>query len=175
VYSSDSDDDKEDDSSLSSSEDEAVDQESVDHRRKKALRLFKIPKRDKSVPWNAAEIENFKKNWPHLRNFSDSVIKNATLSDLTGMARQKLSGAKLLSQVLSANFEQVQNFPEKIEGGVDDCLGKVHPARFLRGFVGDSQNLWKQAREEWGVEGIDPISNYEVVSIGLGDLLTPAV
>jgi hypothetical protein len=127
------------------------------------------------VPWNAAEIENFKKNWPHLRNFSDSVIKNATLSELTGMARQKLSGAKLMSQVLSANFEQVQNFPEKIEGGVDNCLGKVHPARFLRGFVGDSQNLWKQAREEWGVEGIDPISNYEVVSIGLGDLLTPAV
>jgi hypothetical protein len=35
--------------------------------------------------------------------------------------------------------------------------------------------LWKQARDAWGVEGIDPIGNYEVVSIGLGDLLTPAV
>jgi hypothetical protein len=94
---------------------------------------------------------------------------------LTGLARQKLSGAKLLSQVLSTNFEQVQNFPEKVEEGMDDCLGKVHSARFLRGYVGDSQTLWKQARDVWGVEGIDPISNYEVVSTGLGDLLTPAV
>jgi hypothetical protein len=108
-----------------------------------------------------------------LKNFSDSVLKNATLSELTGMARQKLSGSKLLTQVLSANFEQIQNFPEKVEAGSDDCVGKAHPARFLRGYVGDAQNLWLQARENWGVDGIDPISNYEVVSVGLGDLLTP--
>ena len=35
--------------------------------------------------------------------------------------------------------------------------------------------IWIQARTFWDVEGIDPISNYEVVSIGLGDLLTPKV
>jgi hypothetical protein len=110
-----------------------------------------------------------------LKNFPDSVLKNATLSELTGLAKQKLSGSKLLSQKLSTNFEQVQNFPERIDKGEDDCTGKVHPARFLRGFVGDSQDLWKQAREVWGIEGIDPISNYEVASIGLGDLLTPSV
>jgi hypothetical protein len=125
------------------------------------------------TPWSPEEIENFKKNWPHLKNFSDSVLKNATLSELTGMARQKLSGSKLLSQILSTNFEQIQNFPEKVEAGLDDCVGKAHPARFLRGYVGDAQELWLQAREKWGIDGIDPISNYEVVSVGLGDLLTP--
>jgi hypothetical protein len=100
-------------------------------------------------------------------------LKNETLSELTGTARQKLYGNKLLSQILSANFEQIQNFPGKVEAGLDSCVGKAHPARFLRGYAGDAQELWLQAREKWGVDGIDPISNYEVVSVGLGDLLTP--
>jgi hypothetical protein len=58
---------------------------------------------------------------------------------------------------------------------LDDCLGKVHPSRFLRGFVGDSQELWRQARDVWGAEGIEPVANYEVGSIGIGDLLTHKV
>ncbi len=62
-----------------------------------------------------------------------------------------------------------------MEEGVDDCLGKAHPSRFLRGFVGDSQELWRQARDAWGVEGIDPVANYEVGSLGIGDLLTHKV
>jgi hypothetical protein len=137
------------------------------------LKKFKIPKRNTTTPWTPEEIENFKKNWPHLKNFSDSVLRHATLSELTGMGRQKFSGSRLLSQTLSANFEQIQNFPDKVESGSDYCTGKAHPARFLRGYVGDSQDLWLQAREVWGVDGIEPVSNYEVVSIGLGDLMTP--
>jgi hypothetical protein len=62
-------------------------------------------------------LENFRKNWPHLKNFADSVLKTASLSELTAMGKQKISGARLLSQVLSANFEQLQNFPTKVEGG----------------------------------------------------------
>jgi hypothetical protein len=58
---------------------------------------------------------------------------------------------------------------------VDDCLGKAHPARFLRGYVGDSQELWRQARSIWGADGIDPVANYEVGSLGIGDQLTHKV
>jgi hypothetical protein len=175
ILSSDSEDGEEDGSSLSCSDSDTESHEDDDRRRHRIPKSFKIPRRETGSPWTAAELENFRKNWPHLKNFSDSVLKNATLAELTGLARQKFSGTKLLSQILSANYEQVASFPEKVEGGEDWCTGKAHPTRFLRGYVGDSQELWKQAREEWGVEGIDPISNYEVVSIGLGDLLTPTV
>jgi hypothetical protein len=141
--------------------------------RKIYRKVLRSRKKDRSVLWSPEEVENFKKNWPHQKNFSDSVIKHATLSELTAMGRQKFSGNRLLSQVLTSNFEQVQNFPEKVKEGLDSCTGKAYSARFLRGYAGDSQELWKQARETWGVNGIDPISNYEVVSIGLQDLLTP--
>jgi hypothetical protein len=117
-------------------------------------------------------LENFKKNWPHLRNFSNSVLEHASLSELTAMGKQKISGSKLLSQVLSANFEQIQNFPSKVESGEDHCTGMAHSSRFLRGYVGDSQELWKQAREQWGPEGIDPVGNYKTGSLGFSDRLT---
>jgi hypothetical protein len=76
---------------------------------------------------------------------------------------------------MTANYETLANFPEEIPAGPDDCTGQVHMARFLRGYVGDGQDLWMQARQFWGPEGIEPISNYEVISLGLGDQLTPNV
>jgi hypothetical protein len=77
---------------------------------------------------------------------------------------------------MAENFKRLQNFSEKIPAGSNDCCGLVHMARFLRGYVGDCQDFWIQDRTFWDVsEGIAPISNYEVVSIDLGDLLTPKV
>ncbi len=54
-------------------------------------------------------------------------------------------------------------------------MGKAHPARFLRGYVGDSQELWRQARSIWGADGIDPVASYEVGSLGIGNQLTHKV
>lgn len=137
---------------------------------------FRIPRHEKrNGKWTAEQIENFRKNWPHLRNFDISILENASLSELTAMAKQKLSNSKLLSQTMAANYEQVANFPVRVEAGSDDCTGIVHRARFFRGFVGDAQKLWQQARDDIGLDGYDPIGNYEVVSMGLGDLLTPKV
>jgi len=76
---------------------------------------------------------------------------------------------------MAQNVELLQNFPVQVEQGPDDCFGKVHKARFLRGFVGDAQVIWTQARSELGVDGHEPIGNYEMVSLGVGDLLTPKV
>jgi hypothetical protein len=72
-----------------------------------------------------------------LKNFDITILRNASLKELTAMAKQKLSNSKLLSQTMAANYEQVANFPIKVEAGVDDCTGKVHKARFFRGYVGD--------------------------------------
>jgi hypothetical protein len=89
--------------------------------RKTVQPSYKIPRREKTQGWNADQIANFKLNWPHLRNFDDSVLIHASLSELTAMGRQKLSNSKLLTQVLLRNYETVQNFPEQVEAGSDDC------------------------------------------------------
>jgi hypothetical protein len=139
----------------------------------KATKKFVIPKIRPYGPWNSEELENFRKNWPHLRNFVDSVLRHASLSELTGMARQKISGSKVFSQVMSANYDLISQFPVRVEAGEDDCTGLAHNARFLRGYVADSQELWLQARKHLGCDGFDPIGNYEVVTLGIGDLITP--
>jgi hypothetical protein len=113
--------------------------------------------------------------YPHLKNLEDSILKKASLRDITSMGKQKVSNGKFLSQTMTSTYEHLCNFPEQIPAGPDDCTGIVHMARFLRGYVGDGQDLWIQARQFLGADGIAPICNYEVVSMGLGDLLTPKV
>ncbi len=164
--------------SSSSSSDSTSEEEEDDPpapKGKKSSNRYKIPKFIKSGPWSHTELENIKKNWPHLRNFENSVLKNVSFKDLAGYGKNKHTGQKALSQLMTANFEAVTGFPEKIEAGTDDCLGQVHRARFLRGYVGDAQDLWLQARSHLGPDGLDPIANYELVSIGVGDLMTPKV
>jgi hypothetical protein len=120
-------------------------------------------------------MDNFRKMYPHLKNLEDSILKKASLRDITSMGKQKVSNGKFLSQTMTSTYEHLCNFPEQIPAGPDDCTGIVHMARFLRGYVGDGQDLWIQARQFLGADGIAPICNYEVVSMGLGDLLTPKV
>jgi len=166
-------------SSSSSSESEDSTEEEEDDspapKGKKSSNGFKIPKFVKSGPWSSSELENIKKNWPHLKNFDNAVLKNVSLKELASLGKSKNSGRKALSQLMAANFESVSGFPEKIESGTDDCMGRAHSARFLRGYVADAQELWVQARSHLGPEGLDPIGNYELVSLGIGDLMTPRV
>ncbi len=49
-----------------------------------------------------------------------------------------------------SSHENLLNFPETIPAGIDDCTGLVHMARFLRGYVGDGQDLWLQGRKILG-------------------------
>jgi hypothetical protein len=91
---------------------------------------------------------------------------------LASLGKAKTTGQKALSRLMAANYESVVSFPEKIDAGLDDCVGQVHSARFLRGYVGDAQDLWIQARNHLGPDGLDPIANYELVTLGVGDLMT---
>ena len=82
---------------------------------------------------------------------------------------------RVLTERLAENYEKVRKFAARVEAGEDHCTGKAHEARFLRGYVGNSQELWIQARKKLGITGLDPISNYETVSIGLNGLLSSRV
>lgn len=106
---------------------------------------FKIPKNRKSGPWSETELANIKKNWPNLKNIEDSILKNASLKEIGVLGRNKMSVSKLVTAQMASTYENVQSFPTKIEAGEDDCTGSVHSSRFLRGYVGDAQELWLQA------------------------------
>jgi hypothetical protein len=94
---------------------------------RRRMNRFWIPKISRGKIWNEKQLENFRKNWPHLKNFENSVLENATLSELTAMGKQKVSNSRLLSHTLSTNLEHLQNFPEKIEGGGGGRLFGEHP------------------------------------------------
>ncbi len=80
---------------------------------------------------------------------------------------------KISSHTLAANFEKIKKFPSKVQEGYDDCTGKAHESRFLRGYVASAKDLWLQAREVLQLEGLDPISNYDTGSIGITGKITP--
>jgi hypothetical protein len=90
------------------------------------------------------------------------------------MGRSKAKESKVSSTRHMQNFEMASR-PVKVETGFDECVGQVHSARFLRGYVSDPQDLWLQARTVMETGGLAPITNYELVSLGVGDLLTPGV
>ena len=76
---------------------------------------------------------------------------------------------------MAENYEKVKKFPVRVEAGNNLCTEKAHDCRFLRGYVGNSQDLWVQARKKIGMAGLDPISNYETVSVGINGLLSSKV
>ncbi len=72
------------------------------------------------LDWRTAE--KFKKNWPHLRNFSNQFWKMLPCLSWLQSATKNLGG-QLLSQVLSTNCEQLQNFLTRVEAGMHHCTG----------------------------------------------------
>ena len=136
---------------------------------------YKIPKMAKAGPWSKTQIEGFKQTWPHLVYMDEALLATATLKELASLGRSRVSQSKVVTARLSRNYDAISKRPVTVETGTDDCTGQVHSSRFLRGFVGDPQELWIQARAVVGSEGLVPITNYELVSSGIGDLLTPKV
>jgi len=90
------------------------------------------------------------------------------------MGRGRAKESKVISTRQIKNYERACA-PVRVEAGFDECAGTVHSSRFLRGFIGDPQELWLQARTHMEIEGLSPITNYEMGGQGIGDLLTTPV
>ena len=54
-------------------------------------------------------------------------------------------------------------------------MEQVHSSQFSRGYIGEPQKLWLEVRANMEIWGLTPITNYELVNQGVGDLLTAAV
>ena len=101
-------------------------------------------------------VEQLEKNYPFLRNLDDSVVACLSFKEIVATAGRTEKNAKISSEKMVANFETVSEFAVAV--GEDNCTGKGHPARFLRGYVGNSQEQWLQGRLVQGRAGLPPIS-----------------
>ena len=135
---------------------------------------YRIPKKGRRL-WDSKQIENLRKNFKNIENLDDSVLAFLSFRDIASREGKKDKQNRVLTEKLSENYEKVKKFPVRVEAGEDLCLEKAHDSRFLRGYVGNSQDLWVQARKKIGIPGLDPIANYETVSVGINSFLSSRV
>ena len=91
-------------SSSSSSSSESEEEEPAVKKQKPGkskLTSYKIPKK---VVWSRDDVENFKTNFPAIRNLSDSIIANLTVKEMTDINFKKDKGSRIFSQTLSVNY-----------------------------------------------------------------------
>lgn len=73
---------------------------------------------------------------------------------------------------MARNLEALRDNPAEVLAGLDDRCQTLHNARFLGGSVCSAKKLWLAAREALCLEGISPLSNYDLASTGLGGCVT---
>jgi hypothetical protein len=73
---------------------------------------------------------------------------------------------------MARTLASLRDNPTVVVGGPDDRSQVLHPARFLGGAACSAKKLWREAREVIPLEGIPPLSNYDLTSIGLGGCIT---
>jgi len=114
--------------SSSSSEDgsESESEEETQPKSSSKKSKYTIPKYKKEEDWSFDQLENFRKIYPHLKNFDDSVLKKASLKDITTIGKQKVSNRKFLNQTMTANYENLLMAMLSLEGAIH----KVMPWNF---------------------------------------------
>ena len=135
---------------------------------------YPIPKKSRRI-WDSKQMENLRKNFKNIEHIDDSVLAFISFREISSNEGKKDKQSRVLSEKLADNYDRIRKFPSRVEAGEDSCTEKAHDARFLRGYVGNSQDLWIQARRKLGVTGLDPISSYETVSTGLNGFVSERV
>ena len=74
---------------------------------------------------------------------------------------------------LFQNREALSSSPVTIPGGQDNRLDILHPARFLPGATCSASKMWLEARKTIGGSGPQPLSTYDMASIGLEGSVSP--
>jgi hypothetical protein len=69
-------------------------------------------------------------------------------------------------------LESLRSNPVVLPTSADDRIDLLHPARFLGGSVCSSKKLWLAARDVIGLDGVVPLSNYDMATVGLGGCVT---
>jgi hypothetical protein len=115
---------------------------------------------------------------PALKNMPDHILHQLSRSEIfqlnTAVLKEsKVAGKLQANTKLTMNAQQLMANPVNIPGGLDDRKNVLHPARFLGGASCSAQELWLRAREHLGLNGVIPLGNYDLDSIGCGGCVTP--
>jgi len=74
--------------------------------------------------------------------------------------------------VMARSLESLRDRPVQVPPGLDNRSDQLHPARFLGGTVCSAKKMWREAREQLGLEGLPALANYDMAAIGLGGCVT---
>ena len=162
-----------DSDSSSNSDDEPDDVELADSNPDN-ISSYRIPKKGRII-WDAKQMENLRKNFKNIEHLDDNVLAFLSFQDISSNEGKKDKQNRVLTEKLAENFDRIRKFAVKVEAGEDLCTERAHDARFLRGYVGNSQDLWVQAHRKLGIAGLDPILSYETVSIGINGFISERV
>jgi hypothetical protein len=115
---------------------------------------------------------------PALKNLPEAMLNQLSRSEIfqlnTAMMKESKVAQKLQTNArLTLNAQQLVANPVWVPAGADDRKSIHHKARFLGGTSCSAQSLWLQAREHLGMNGVVPIGNYDLDSVGCGGSVTP--
>jgi hypothetical protein len=115
---------------------------------------------------------------PALRDLPVSMLQQLSRSEVfqlnAALVKESKNASKIQTNAkLLMNAQQLERNPERVEAGWDDRKKLLHRARFLGGASCTAQQLWLEAREVLGPNGITAIGNYDLDSLGCGGCVTP--
>ena len=118
-------------------------------------------------------LDTLKRKFEFLAEYSDEFI-NATGVDVLIKAEtasrklQKFDKERKAEDKLFSNRENITATPTMVPSGSDNRLDILHPARFLPGATCSAAKMWLEARKLISGTGPQPLSTYDMASIGLG-------
>jgi len=151
-------------------EPESEEEPDAHHDKTDWIKSYKIPKSGRK--WSAEQLKNLRETFKGIDKLDDSILQGASLTEMAVVAKMKAGGGKVFSKAMAATYEELARTDTVVEKGTDNCTGAVHSSRFLRGYVGDATEIWKQGRGVVGMDGYEPISHYETVTVGLSGLIS---
>lgn len=124
-------------------------------------------------PMENLGLENLKRKFPFLREYSDAFIQATGVdvlikAETASMKMKDFDRSRKAEEKLLNNRESMANVQYNVEAGKDNRLDLLHDARFLPGAACSAGKLWLQARKVIGAKGHSAISSYDMSSFGLG-------
>jgi hypothetical protein len=115
---------------------------------------------------------------PALKSLPEAMLNQLSRSEIFQLNAAMMKESKVAQKLqanarLTLNAQQLVANPVWVPAGADDRKNIHHKARFLGGTSCSAQSLWLQAREELGMNGVIPIGNYDLDSVGCGGCVTP--
>ena len=124
-----------------------------------------------------AGLENLKRKFSFLSEYSDEFIKSTGVdvlikAETASRKLIKMDKDRKAEDKLFQNREALSSSSVPVVAGSDNRLDIIHPARFLPGATCSATNIWLMARKAIGSSGHQPLSTYDMASIGLGGSVT---